>query len=45
VNAYAQKPVDFEKFSETIRQIGMFWLLVNRTPPRETFTASAAQAT
>jgi two-component system response regulator len=24
VNAYAQKPVDFEQFSETVRQIGMF---------------------
>jgi CheY-like chemotaxis protein len=32
VNAYAQKPVDFEQFSETVRQIGMFWMLVNQAP-------------
>ena len=40
VNAYAQKPVDFEQFSETIRQIGMFWMLVNQAPPM----AAAANA-
>lgn len=40
VNAYAQKPVDFEQFSETIRQIGMFWILVNQAPQ----TAAAASA-
>jgi two-component system response regulator len=43
VNAYAQKPVDFAKFSETIRQIGMFWLLINQPPPAEAFLARKAQ--
>jgi len=33
VNAYIQKPVDFEKFSDTIRQVGMFWMLINQAPP------------
>jgi two-component system response regulator len=33
VNSYIQKPVDFDKFRETIRQIGMFWLVVNEPPP------------
>jgi two-component system response regulator len=33
VNAYAQKPVDFEQFAETVRQIGMFWMLINKLPP------------
>jgi two-component system, response regulator len=43
VNAYAQKPVDFEKFSETVRQIGMFWMLVNQPPPPGAFVTSKAQ--
>jgi two-component system, response regulator len=45
VNAYAQKPVDFEQFSETVRQIGMFWMLINQPPPPPpgTFAASRAQ--
>src|SRR5580658_8174667 len=42
VNAYAQKPVDLEKFSETVRQIGMFWMLVNQAPPSASFAASTA---
>ncbi len=37
VNAYAQKPVDFEQFSETVRQIGMFWMLINQPPPPGVF--------
>jgi two-component system, response regulator len=40
VNAYAQKPVDFEQFSETVRQIGMFWMLINPAPPSSSFAAS-----
>jgi len=43
VNAYAQKPVDFEMFSETVRQIGMFWMLINQPPPPGAFGASKAQ--
>jgi two-component system response regulator len=43
VNAYAQKPVDFEQFSETVRQIGMFWMLINLAPPQGAFVASKAQ--
>jgi CheY-like chemotaxis protein len=34
VNAFVQKPVDFEQFNEAIRQIGMFWMLINQAPPR-----------
>jgi two-component system, response regulator len=33
VSAYIQKPVDFDQFADTIRQIGMFWLLINQPPP------------
>jgi two-component system, response regulator len=39
VSAYIQKPVDFDQFAETIRQIGMFWLLINQAPPPEAFVA------
>lgn len=42
VNAYAQKPVDFEQFSETVRQIGMFWMLVNQAPPPGAFVTGKA---
>src|SRR5258708_36673447 len=35
VSAYIQKPVDFDQFSETIRHVGMFWLLINQAPRRE----------
>src|SRR6202035_2951984 len=40
VSAYVQKPVDFEQFSEAIRQIGMFWMLLNEAPPAGAFVAS-----
>jgi CheY-like chemotaxis protein len=43
VNAFVQKPVDFEQFGEAIRQIGMFWMLVNRAPPYGAFASSKAQ--
>jgi CheY-like chemotaxis protein len=38
VNAYIQKPVDFEEFRRVIEQVGMFWLVVNQPPPREAFS-------
>jgi len=43
VNAFVQKPVDFEQFGEAIRQIGMFWMLINQAPPVAAFVVSKAQ--
>jgi two-component system, response regulator len=37
VNAYVQKPVDFGEFRSAVEHIGMFWLVVNKPPPREIF--------
>jgi two-component system response regulator len=37
VNAYIQKPVDFDEFRRVIEQVGLFWLVVNQPPPREAF--------
>ena len=33
VNAYVVKPVDFQKFMESIRQLGFFWAVINEPPP------------
>ena len=32
VNSYIVKPVDFEQFTETTRQLGFYWLLLNQPP-------------
>ena len=33
VNAYIVKPVDFAEFVEAVRQAGLFWAVLNETPP------------
>ena len=34
VNAYVVKPVDFNSFIEAVRQVGVFWALINELPPQ-----------
>jgi len=39
VNSYIQKPVDFSAFRDTIKQLGLYWMVVNQPPPPDAFTA------
>ena len=32
-NSYVRKPVDFDQFLDAVRQLGIYWLLLNEPPP------------
>ena len=32
-NSYVRKPIDFVAFTEAVRQLGIYWLLLNEQPP------------
>lgn len=34
-NSYVRKPVDFGQFTEAVRQLGLYWLVLNQPPPRK----------
>jgi two-component system response regulator len=33
-SSYIRKPVDFSQFTEAVRELGLYWLVLNETPPR-----------
>ena len=37
VNGYIQKPVDFDKFREMVKRLGLYWLVVNEPAPPAAF--------
>jgi two-component system response regulator len=32
-NSYIRKPIDFDQFVDAIRQLGLYWLVLNQAPP------------
>jgi|SRR5208337_4740627 len=40
-NSYIQKPVDFDQFRDTVKNVGLYWLVINQPPAVETFQHSA----
>ena len=34
-NSYVRKPIDFTQFIESVRQLGLYWLLLNEPPPTQ----------
>lgn len=34
VNSYIVKPVDFDQFAKTVRDLGLYWLVLNQPPTR-----------
>ena len=48
-NSYVRKPVDFEQFADSVRQLGLYWLVLNESAPtvsplkNDGFTSSSTQ--
>ena len=34
VNSYIRKPVDFKEFIKVVKELGLYWLIVNELPPK-----------
>jgi CheY-like chemotaxis protein len=35
VNSYIAKPVDFQQFTESVKHLGLYWLVYNRSPHQD----------
>ncbi len=33
-NSYVRKPVDFNQFADAVKELGIYWLLINEPPPK-----------
>jgi CheY-like chemotaxis protein len=42
-NAYVVKPIDFHEFVDVIKQVGLFWAVVNQPPPGSLPSASSSR--
>jgi two-component system response regulator len=38
-NSYIRKPVDFQQFTEAVRQLGLYWLVLNQTAQRASLSS------
>ena len=45
VNSYIVKPVDFAQFGDAIRQLGLYWLVLNQSPSDKSVSESPAETT
>jgi two-component system, response regulator len=43
VNSYIQKPVDFNQFRQTVKSVGMYWLVINQPPVVQASPARGGQ--
>ncbi|MDR3576072.1 MAG: response regulator [Anaerolineaceae bacterium] len=34
-NSYVRKPIEFHRFADSVRQLGLYWLLINEAPPQK----------
>lgn len=44
-NSYVQKPVNFAEFTEAVRQLGLYWLVLNEPPERRSTESDAEENT
>ena len=42
-NSYIQKPVDFNQFRQTVKSVGLYWMVINQRPTTHVAEKSAAQ--
>jgi len=43
-NSYIQKPVDFDQFRNTVKNVGLYWLVINQAPVSAGAAKGAAQS-